>query len=53
MPFLTMKMEKKARECKNVTYNEKTVSFVDVWGDGENTWQGSDFGGTYEEAITE
>ena len=40
-------------EYKNVTYNEKTASFVDVWGDGENTWQGSDFGGTYEEAITE
>lgn len=40
-------------EYRNVTYNEKTASFVDVWGDGENTWQGSDFGGTYEEAITE
>jgi hypothetical protein len=40
-------------EYMNATYNEKTKKFVDVWGDGENTWQASDFGGKYLPALTE
>ncbi len=38
-------------DYKNVTYIEKTGKFLDVWGSGENTWQASDFGGTYESGF--
>ncbi len=36
----------------NATFNEKTKEFVNAWGDGENTWQNSNFGGTYLTAIS-
>lgn len=39
-------------QYSNVTFNEKTKEFVNVWGDGENTWENSSFGGTYLTAIS-
>ncbi len=39
-------------QYSNVTFNEKTKEFVNVWGDGENTWENSNFGGTYLTAIS-
>jgi hypothetical protein len=39
-------------EYHNVTYNEKTGSFFDVWDAGEKTWQNSDYGGIYAEALS-
>ena len=36
---------------KNVTYDENEGVFVDVWGTGTNTWQDSDFGGIYMNAL--
>ncbi|MCR5770374.1 MAG: hypothetical protein K6G87_03965 [Butyrivibrio sp.] len=35
----------------NATYNTNTKEFVDIYGSGENTWQASDFGGSYEDRI--
>ncbi len=42
-----------SEEYMNASYNAKTKVFVDVWGDGDNTWQASDFGGKYLPAISE
>lgn len=39
-------------EYHNVTYNKNTEEFVDVWGEGEKTWQASDFGGIYLDSIS-
>lgn len=36
---------------KNATYDENAGAFVDAWDTGEGTWQGSDFGGTYMNAL--
>lgn len=38
-------------EYHNVTYNVNTGKFFDYWGSGEETWQASDFGGTYVESM--
>ncbi len=38
-------------EYKNATFNETNHQFIDVWGDGDGSWQGSDFGGTYLESL--
>ena len=37
---------------KNANYNLNQKKFVDAWGDGENTWQASDYGGIYKPSLT-
>ena len=41
------------KEFHNVTYNELNQRYADAWGTNGNSWQDSDFGGTYLKAITE
>ncbi|WP_155829653.1 hypothetical protein [Butyrivibrio sp. AC2005] len=41
------------KEYHNVTYNELNQRYADAWGTNGNSWQDSDFGGTYLKAITE
>ena len=36
---------------KNATYDENEGTFVDAWDAGGNTWQDSDFGGIYMNAL--
>ena len=36
---------------KNVTFDENEGAFADVWDSGEKTWQNSDFGGIYMNAL--
>ncbi len=36
---------------KNVTYDENTGTFIDAWDTGGDTWQDSDFGGIYMNAL--
>ena len=36
---------------KNATFDENEGIFVDVWDSGTNTWQDSDFGGIYMNAL--
>jgi hypothetical protein len=36
---------------KNANFDEKTGEFVDAWGTGGTTWQDSDFGGIYNDAM--
>ena len=39
-------------EYHNATYNMNTKQYADPWDAGTNTWEGSDFGGTYLAGIT-
>ena len=41
------------KEFHNVTYNELNQRYADAWKTNGNSWQDSDFGGTYLKAITE
>ena len=37
---------------KNANYDLNKKKFIDAWGDGENDWHASDFGGIYKPSIT-
>ena len=36
---------------KNASYDLNRKEFINAWGDGENTWQASDYGGIYLKSI--